>query len=131
MSNEQTPAAERYRLLEALKQFWRAGDNTMATHVDLDGLARFIQRREVAFQRFGVLYLTRTDIAGAFMDDDDNEPDWPYTLSDSQMEAIAAQMQKYLQFDMDDFWDYLRDAASDLALVGGAPVDMPKQEATP
>lgn len=114
-------SAERYKLIGDLKQFWRDDDDAMHKCVDLDGLAAFIHEsasRRMAMQEFPVLSLSRADIAMAFMDDDDNEPDWPYTLTDSQMQALAIRIQQWLTFE-DIFWDCIRDFARDLALVGG------------
>jgi hypothetical protein len=119
MHEQQSPyLAERYQLIGQLKQFWRANDDQMGRHVDLDGLAMFIRRREIGAQGYGVLELTRNDVAMAFTDEDDNEPDWPYTMSDGQMAALALRIQQCLTSDEPTFWDAIRDCAHDMALVG-------------
>jgi hypothetical protein len=59
---------------------------------------------------FEVWSISREDIANAFRDDDENEPTWPYELSDARMATAASRMAKYLEGSMDQFWDGLRDA---------------------
>lgn len=106
---------ERYRLIGDLKQFWRGSDDSMHEYVDLDGLAKFIHKREVAFQRFRVLDLDRAAVAIAFDDEDGDEPDWPYALTDSQMQALADEVQRHLTSETNVFLDAVRNFADNLS----------------
>lgn len=126
---QQTYLAERYRLIGEIKQFWKPGNDAMPEHVDLDALVKFILRRARALQEFCVLNLSRADVAMVFADDDDNEPDWPYTLADDQMKALASELQGYFTSEGDLFWDAIRDGCGRLALVGDTAETAHDQEA--
>lgn len=58
--------------------------------------------------------VTRGDIGCAFMDEDDQEPDWPFELTDAQMDAIANRISRYLEYSMDIYWSAVREATDDI-----------------
>ncbi len=65
-------------------------------------------------QYFTVWSIHRSDVASALRDEDDIEPEWPYDLTDNQMETIADRMVRWLEYSMDDYWNALRDATDDV-----------------